>query len=72
MASQPRRFAGALWIESLGLTPSTDITMLDQNLTIGGIDLLADLVEQHTQGWATSLEDPTQVRERAIALGATR
>jgi ferrochelatase len=34
------------------------------------IDMLADLVEQHTQGWGPGLDDPQEVRDRAIALGA--
>ena len=30
-------------IENLGLIPASDITVIDQNLTVGGIDLLVDL-----------------------------
>ncbi len=34
------------------------------------IAMLANLVDQHTQGWGPSLEDPALVRQRALALGA--
>ena len=36
----------------------------------GHIAALTGLVDQHTQGWGPSLEDPAQIRERAMALGA--
>jgi ferrochelatase len=36
------------------------------------IDLLAGLVEQHTQGWGPAMDDPSAVLQRAIALGAAR
>lgn len=36
------------------------------------IALLAKLVDQHTQGWGPSLEDPAAVRARAMALGASQ
>lgn len=36
------------------------------------IAMLAGLVDQHTQGWGPGLEDPAQVRQRAIALGASQ
>ena len=36
------------------------------------IDMLAGLVEQHTQGWGPSMDDPSDVLQRAVALGATQ
>ncbi len=36
------------------------------------IAMLASLVEQHTQGWGPSVDDPQQVLRRATALGASR
>ena len=36
------------------------------------IDLLAGLVEQHTQGWGPAMDDPSAVLQRAVALGAVR
>ena len=38
----------------------------------GHIAMLAGLVEQHTQGWGPSLDDPQQVLQRATALGASQ
>ena len=34
------------------------------------IAMLAKLVDQHTQGWGPALDEPSQVLERAMALGA--
>jgi len=42
------------------------------NAEAGHIDMLAGLVTQHTQGWKQSAEDPAQVRERALAIGAAQ
>lgn len=36
------------------------------------IDMLANLVDRHTQGWGPDLEDPSQVLQRAVALGAAQ
>ena len=36
------------------------------------ITMLGQLVEQHMQGWGPSLDNPQQMRERAIAAGASR
>lgn len=36
------------------------------------IAMLAGLVDQHTQGWGPSLEDPSATLQRAIALGASQ
>ena len=36
------------------------------------IDMLAGLIEQHTQGWGPAMDDPTEVLRRAVALGATQ
>ena len=35
------------------------------------MDALADLIEQHTQGWRSPAADPER-RQRAIKLGATQ
>jgi ferrochelatase len=36
----------------------------------GHIAMLAGLVDRHTQGWETDREDPAQIHERALLLGA--
>jgi ferrochelatase len=36
------------------------------------IDMLAKLVDRHTQGWGPDLEEPSQVLQRAVALGASQ
>lgn len=36
------------------------------------IAMLAGLVDQHTQGWGPGLDDPAEVRQRALALGASQ
>lgn len=36
------------------------------------IDMLAELVKRHTDGWAGNIEDPLKVLERAKRLGAER
>ncbi|MCB1724424.1 MAG: ferrochelatase [Gammaproteobacteria bacterium] len=36
------------------------------------ISMLAGLIDQHTQGWGPGLDEPSQVLQRAIALGASQ
>lgn len=50
-------------VEGLGLVPSTDIAMIDQNLTVSGIDLLADL------GVDVILDTGTNRRSTGILAG---
>ena len=36
------------------------------------VTMLANLVDQHTQGWGPQLDEPAQVLARATALGASQ
>jgi ferrochelatase len=38
----------------------------------GHIAMLANLVDQHTQGWGAAMDEPSQVLARATALGASQ
>ena len=42
------------------------------NAEAGHIDMLAGLVDRHTQGWEQRAEDPARIRERALAIGAAQ
>lgn len=63
-------------IESLGLTPSDNITLLDQNLTVGGIDLLADLgidviVDTGAAQRSTGILEGSEATLRVVQVDAT-